>query len=907
MALAILWSAVFPAAPGLGVALAASPEAPSAPATTINSAYAATPPQLDGSVGFGEWDTSNTIPFHSGFITVRNDNVRLYVLIDVLSETTNDPNDYFWVTFDKNQNAAIDSRVDLNYGLQTGTGNMRYQFYLGPSSWTGILPDTYSARAKGYGCFWADGSQGIASFRPLRFSCTQHRVWELAFDLKEIGTFAGGTAKMGIRTAAPANSILDDVPANFFNSFTNLVNINLAPPPFFTLAPFPGARVAFEVNPIEVTQAVQTRTNTLGLVANKDTVARVYTITANVPFANSANTYLYGSVGAVDLPGSPMVVQQRAPTVINRNNLNDTANFRLPKSWTSGNVTFTAKATDPLNNTATGAGPTIAYTPKAYLTVWIVPVNTGSTSSPVLPPQSEIDRQESYFRAIYPLSDIHFVQKPWTVLGVVTGEPITALNTYYNTVVLGWLLTVIFNGGISPFDLPDEIYGFTPSGGGLSDPVWAGGVGRVARGFQGTSLEGTMAHETNHNLDRSNNGTWGRHVPNGCGAAGPDPNWPYANSNINEVGFDTRLPWSTGGGTLTVIPNTVPDIMSYCQSGFLPTKWISPYRWTNLFNTLPSPAAAALATKPLVSYPNVFYVTGSLHEDKNTKAITGNLNPIFTGPGMADQSGKGNFSIQFLDAQGALVTGFTFPAQFIDDPEEPVDTVHFSFAIPQPIVIGAAVTKVVLMDNANQTTLDTIDVSQTALTVGITAPVAGANWSGTQTLQWTATNAANDTFNVFFSPDSGGSWQSVASGLHGVTSLSIDTTTLPNTTTGRLRVYASDGFNNAQADSANFTVNNAKPPTVEILSPTPSSAVLPGEPFNLVGDGATATGTPLPEDHLVWQEGLTVLGSGRNVSASLAPGFHTLTLTGQDFAGLDSQANVKVFVGYQTFISTVYR
>ena len=82
-----------------------------------HSNYAATAPRLDGVVDYGEWNISNEIPFHSGFITMSNDDIRLYILIDVTSETANDPNDYFYVTFDTNGNGKIDPNVDLNYGV----------------------------------------------------------------------------------------------------------------------------------------------------------------------------------------------------------------------------------------------------------------------------------------------------------------------------------------------------------------------------------------------------------------------------------------------------------------------------------------------------------------------------------------------------------------------------------------------------------------------------------------------------------------------------------------------------------------------------------------------------------------------------------------------------------------------
>ena len=794
------------------------------------------------------------------------------------------------------------------------TNNIRHQFYLGPNSWTGVAPDTYSARAKGFGCFWGDFTFTLVSFNPLRFSCSQHRVWELAIDLAEIGAHPGGTVHMGVRAAGASPAFADDVPTNFTADFSHLINVNLAPSPFFTVAPFPGAVVAFENNGIEITQATQHRDNSLPLVANKDTAARLYAVTGNTIFPESARMYLYGSVGPTDLPGSPLATTHVAPSGgINRNNLNDTTNFSLPLSWTTGTVDFMAKSVDLLGNKASSALAGRVFSTRYVPTYWIVPLNTGTTGSPVLPPQSEIERQKSYLKAIYPVANVNFVQKSWTAVGVTSeGNAIADLNNFYNNTVFAWVISVIFTG-VAPFTLPDQIYGFLPTGGGLSDPVWVGGAGRVARGFQGTSLEGTMAHEINHNLDRSSTGTWGRHVPNDCGAAGPDPSWPYPDFRINEVGFDTRQPWSTGGSTLTVIPATDPDIMSYCQSGHLPTKWISPYRWSNLFAAF-SPVAAQAAQEALkAAIPqangDAILISGKLTQDSKG-AITGKLNPVLVQPGLLTQNpAQGRFAVRLLDPNGGQITGVMFNAEFIVDPEEPINNVFFNFTLPLPagVPLPLNVADIVLVDTTTGATLDTIHVPAQTLSVSVTAPAAGATWSGTQTIQWTATNAAADTFNIVFSHDNGATWDSVATGLAGVTSYAVDTTTLPNTTAGIFRVVGTDGFHTAQGDSGAITISNILLPTVELISPTVGQVVQTGTPVHLVGDASDVIDGVLPDDHLVWREGSTVLATGRDASVTLLPGWHTLILTASNSHGGSSDASVMVFVGYQAHLPLILK
>lgn len=64
--------------------------------------------------------------FEHGFVTTRSDEVRLYVLVDVLADTEDDTEDGFWITFDVDRDGEITPGIDLNYRLEPETRNMRY-------------------------------------------------------------------------------------------------------------------------------------------------------------------------------------------------------------------------------------------------------------------------------------------------------------------------------------------------------------------------------------------------------------------------------------------------------------------------------------------------------------------------------------------------------------------------------------------------------------------------------------------------------------------------------------------------------------------------------------------------------------------------------------------------------------
>lgn len=875
------------------------------PFTTITSALASVPPAIDGYLGFGEWNLSSQVTFDRGFMVAANDGIRLYILLDLTGDTGNDAGtgDYFWVTFDVDRDGVIDPNLDLNYSLAPNTGNMRYQYYLGPGQWTGLQPNTRSSRAKGFGCFFADGT--LTFNPPFSIQCRNHRVWELAFDLAEIGATPGGTVRMGFRVASGNPSFTINVPSGFTTSFANLITVELSP--VALPGSSPAATIQFEANPLELTQAIQTPTNTLPLVQDKETVARLY-VDVNGAVSQPVVAYLYGTASGVDLPGSPLALLYTAPSVVNRANLNDAANFLLPSTWDQGAVTFRGRARK-LSSTSeiSTANTAVTFNLRRRPTYWYVPLNTGTEAAPVLISTAEMDSQRSYLQTVYPVPGVSWVFKPWTAVGVTTvGNSIAALNSYYNSAFLAWIIGLLATGN-PPFALPEQIYGFTPSGGGLSDPVWAGSAGRVARGYRGTSQEGTMAHEINHNLDRSSSGTWGRHVPGGCGAAGPDPAWPYANDDIQEVGFDTRQPWVAGAGQRSVLPSNAPDIMSYCQTGYLPTKWMSPYRWTNLFSVFAPPTSAQLA-EAKAEAQTVFYVSGEVH-----RSGRGVLYPALIQPGIPSprfETGRGELRV--VGAQGILVR-FPFPVEFLDDPEEPVETVYFNFQLP--FVRGG--TKIVLLYNGQE--VADIPFSPNRPTVQITSPKAdevfevakampaleGYQPTDILRITWTASDPDGNPlrFTILYSPDNGQSWHPVAWNVEG-NSYDLDLNLTPGGRAAKLRVIVTDGVNTAQDETdGTFAVGNHAP----WVSAAAPAIVPPNQPIPLTGEAVDLEEGALPEERLVWTKGSTVLGLGRTLQVVLPPGSHTLTLTAADSQGLTAQTSITLFVGYRTYAPLIQR
>lgn len=858
----------------------------------VLSSFTSTPPVLDGKINWGEWSDAGRFDFEHGSISVLNDAARLYILINVLQDTSNDAGDFFWLSFDVNRDGQITPDVDLNYARVPQSGNMRYQLYTGPGSWTGLQPVTRSAKARGFGCFFADGT-----LRPQvrgGLVCNRHRVWELGVDLAEIGAEAGGATRMGLRVTSENPSFTERIPPNFTSSFADLLAVELAPARRLGVSPTPLALERFEERPIEVTQAIQDRDNSVPLVADKDTVARLYVEVDGADSAQPTVVYLYGSDDGVDLPGSPLCMTHDAPLTIDREEISDTANFLLPASWDDARtISLQGAVLDSFGNQDTAPAQSVTFSSRDTPTYWVVPINTGSESSPFLPSDAEIASQQQYTETIFPVSGIRWVRKPWEDIGVTNvSSIIDDLNDYASTALLAWVFGLILTGE-EPFEFPDQIYGFAPSGGGISDPLWCGTNGLVSRGFRGTSREGTLAHEINHNLDRDLSGTWGRHTPFGCNAPGPDPTWPYSDDNIQEVGFDTRRPWVDGTGTQdTVIPASYPDFMSYCQSddlvgnpfNQLPTKWISPYRWDALFD-IPFNKAQGKGL-PDVQIEDVYYITGSVHRDG-----TGILKPILAQPGtLTGNIQPSEYDIQVVDGNGGQLSRVPFPVSFMNVEGEQVEQYGFNLRIAQQA--GAAEIRL----RKDGVILDVVNVSPNSPRVTVQVPNGGEEWAGREVIQWEANDADGDDleFTVFFSADNGKTWRPLACRLR-EQSYTIDTRLLEGTEAGRVRVLATDGVNTSEDSSDEPFVVLPNPPEVQILAPVNNSRVGSGVLVEFRGDATDPEDGPLPEESLVWSYNGNVFGMGREVSAILPEGVHDVTLEATDSDGQVNTKTVAVF------------
>ena len=193
---------------------------------SVNSTWASAPISIPGPFNPADWTGAGSLHMPGGFLWVKNDPNFLYLAIDLVNDTGNSPGvgDYFWLSFDVDRNGSITPNFDVNYGINPSLPiKLARQLYLGPGTWTGILPGpTASAASQAFG--------------PSPHSATPHRIWKLKIALSEIGipdlaSTPLPVLRFGLRVSSSTPAFTTDFPANFFTNFSSLHQIYLATAP----------------------------------------------------------------------------------------------------------------------------------------------------------------------------------------------------------------------------------------------------------------------------------------------------------------------------------------------------------------------------------------------------------------------------------------------------------------------------------------------------------------------------------------------------------------------------------------------------------------------------------------------------------------------------------------------------
>lgn len=183
--------------------------------------------------------------------------------------------------------------------------------------------------------------------------------------------------------------------------------------------------------------------------------------------------------------------------------------------------------------------------------------------------------------------------------------------------------------------------------------------------FGATEARLTFAHEMGHTLGL-------RHAPCG-GAAGPDPQYPFADGRTGVWGVD--IPANL------LRPPTSSDIMSYC-----PNQWVSAYNYRKVLDfRFVNPFGAG------VGYAPVLMVSGAVARGTVT------LDPAFSLTARpAPRTPDGRYVAEGFDAEGRTLFSWRFDPYKVEDLRD--DHEAFVIAVPVSEAVQARITRLVVRE-----------------------------------------------------------------------------------------------------------------------------------------------------------------------------------------------------------------
>jgi len=329
-------------------------------------------------------------------------------------------------------------------------------------------------------------------------------------------------------------------------------------------------------------------------------------------------------------------------------------------------------------------------------------------------------------------------------------------------------------------------------------------------------------------------------------------------------------------------------------------RWVDQRTWDLLRESLASSASAMSAA--VGDWVTVIGTVGS--DDKVTIDRVVPWHGVNDGPSLPD----GDLALEAQDSDGTVLASRSFSPLVALAGDGPVERDPMPFVAT--VAGGASVAR--LRVTAGEAEAATVAASAHAPAVQLMAPNGGEQIRGPFSVHWTASDGDGDdlTFRLEYSTD-GSNWTPFAIDLQG-TSFPWNTATVPGSSSARLRVVASDGFNEtSDASDGTFSVAS-KGPLVGISTPADGSVVLPGEPVELRGFAWDPEHGELADDSVEWSSSRDgILGAGSSlVVTGLSQGAHNLTLTADDGTGETGSATVRVTVSatggpYRTLIPAV--
>lgn len=500
---------------------------------------------------------------------------------------------------------------------------------------------------------------------------------------------------------------------------------------------------------IKVTQGIQRPDNSVILIAGRPTFARL-TLTSTVSHSG-VNGWLYGTRDGTPLPGSPIAAWNNPRTLkatADRSNLDDTFNFELPSSWTSGAVTLHAEATNSSTYNFTGGSRGVQFTQADPMHVTIVPIAYTCTSggSGTTTPAAPYDYLTDYTYRTYPVPSI-----PTTIHAALShsgpcynGVPDPTSSDWSNIL---YAVTDVWSWEGRPNSYYYGLVKIDCTGGCICGKGWIGwykaAVGFDGFGSQHSIASETHAHEVGHNHARY-------HTP-GCGASYTDPSYPYVWDGKGYIGNDAYPNYGFDIEDLKVYPYTsYYDLMSYCSP-----EWISDYTYKALL----AYDQTHNMSRPTTYRGRALLVSGSI--DPTSGQAT--FYPVYALDVPTRPPDPGDHTVELLDASDRVIAAYPFELVRADTDRlggTPFESLGFHLTLPY--IEGAASIRI----RRDDTILGQLKPGGRAPSLR-----AGASTFSSETsslvVNWSATDADGDETHclVRASTDGGVTWQIVGVNL----------------------------------------------------------------------------------------------------------------------------------------------
>ena len=644
-----------------------------------------------------------------------------------------------------------------------------------------------------------------------------------------------------------------------------------------------------ELTGLEVTQAVQDLTNDVELVKGKTTYVRAHVKSASGSTVFNVKSRLIGRRGGKPISAalSPMNLGGNLDVLGSplRQTLAQSFYFRLPPSWTSGNVELEfvgvsheieCKEVASTDNDCK-ASVTFLETPK--LKVSLIGVQWKDSGGTLHDPDAtDYAAVVQDIEAQLPIHDLDWSNpyelNDWVADSVPPDSDVAGQWSLSD--VLSKLADKRTLDGVT-----DRIYyGLLvdyPSGADLglgNRPGWH------SAGFYRSTDPTTGSHEIGHNLNR-------RHITCSGGEGSPDPGYPYTDGHISEVDTGNNAYFGFNIYTEAILRPNVGDLMGYCRP-----RWVSDYtyeamrsRIDSVWLALDKETTIAAAGDPAV------LVSGFINVEETTGTIKSVLQ--VEAPGDIILPAPGDYKIRFEDAAGKELAAYSFNPDLSED--EPGTPGMYSFLFPW----NPSTKRIVLLHG--ETELAVNGASNNAPSLSISSPQAGAIWNNeSENVSWTASDADGDKlyYTVQYRTDGVSPWMTLTTAYESKI-YTVNRTKLPGSKNAQVRVLASDGFHTASDSVGDIDVATNAPETM-IIKPANGEVFVEEQSIFFEGIAYDTEDGKLSGGSLAWSSQFDgPLGDGEVLvinAADLTEGEHQITLVATDSDDQKSQVTTTINV-----------